>query len=159
MCVSFDGTSSRPGSPIYNSSRSITYRLPDHPSPSTMAPPFPVQNSASQVSLPPGGYRSRLNSGVSLSSIANAMRKRKPPLQNYPVLPKNYTRVYGPYTLSLNTDHEASSGLPIFSSGAVISGSLEVSKISKMLHSIRIMVTIPAAVPTCGGSATDNSHR
>jgi len=74
------------------------------------------------------------------------MRKRKSPLQNYPMLSKSYTKVYGPCTLSLNADHEAGSGLPIFSNGAVISGSLEMSKISKMLQSIRIMVIIPTGV-------------
>lgn len=143
----------------------MAYRLPARPSlllekgpqqnhlpPSVMAAPFPVQNSTSQVSLPPGGRRPTLKSKVSISSITNAMLRRKPPYQNYPAHPKNYTKAYGPCTLSLNADHEASSGLPIFSNGTVISGSLEISKISKMLHSIQIMVTIPTRATTYEGS-------
>lgn len=75
------------------------------------------------------------------------MRKRDFPHHSYTTLPKNYTKAYGPCTLSLNADHEAGSGLPIFSNGAVISGSLEISKISKLLQSIQIMVRIQTGVP------------
>lgn len=124
-----------------------------------MVAPFLARNSASQVSLPPGDNHPKLNPKVSIASIANAMRKRKLPHQNFPALPKNYTKAYGPCTLSLNADHEASSGLPIYSNGAVISGSLEISKISKMLQSIQIMVTIPTGLPACEGTVADHSHR
>ena len=158
-----DGTFSNSGSLKYNSSRAVCYYLPDrpplllekgrqqtHPPPSTMVTPFLVQNSASQVSLPPGDFHSGLKSKISISSIANAMRKRKIPTQTYPVHPKSFMKSDGPCTLSLNADHEASSGLPMFSSGAVISGSLELSKISRLLHSIQITVIIPTGVPACG---------
>ena len=106
-----------------------------------------AQSSDSQVSLPPGERRPRLRSKVSLSSIANAMRRRKASPQSFhPANPQNYTKGYGPFTLSLNADHEDSSGLPVFANGAVISGSLEISKIAKLLQSIQIMVSIPVGV-------------
>ena len=109
-----------------------------------MVVPSAVRTSGSQVSLPPGDYHPKLKSKVSISSIANAIYKRKSTQQNYPTRPQNYTKGYGPFTLSLNADHEAGSGLPMFSNGAVMSGSLEISKVSKLLQSIQIMVTIPA---------------
>lgn len=120
-----------------------------------MVAPFLVQNSASQVSLPPGDYRPTLKSRISISSISNAMRGKKFPHENLPEHPKKYTKAYGPCTLSLNADHEASSGLPIFSNGTVISGSLEISKITKMLQSIQIMVIILTGVSACGRTAAD----
>ncbi|KAF9643589.1 hypothetical protein BDM02DRAFT_3132325 [Thelephora ganbajun] len=121
-----------------------------------MVAPFLVHNSASQVSLPYGDCP-KLKSKVSMSSIASAMRMRKFPLQGYPAHPKNYTKVYGPCTLSLNADHEASSGLPIFTNGAVISGSLEMSKISKMLQSVQMMVTGRITIQDLGGAGTEES--
>lgn len=106
-----------------------------------MVAPFLLQNNtSSHISLPAGDFQHKLKSKVSISSIANALRKKEFLHQSYPSLPKNYTKAYGPCTLSLNADHEASSGLPVFSNGAVISGSLEISRISKMLQSIQIMV-------------------
>jgi len=116
-----------------------------------MVAPFLVQNSASQVSLPPGNHHPKLKTRVSLSSIANTIRRRKSHHQNRPARPKSYTKANGPCTLSLYADHEASSGLPTFSSGAVISGSLEISKVSKTLQSIQMMVTIPTGISVCGG--------
>lgn len=110
-----------------------------------MVAPSLVQASASQVSLPLSAYHTKLKHKVSISSIANTVRKRKFPNKDHPPHPHishNYTKEYGPLTLSLNADHEASSGLPTFSNGAMISGSLEISKIAKWLHSIQIMVTI-----------------
>ena len=107
-----------------------------------MVAPFLVQNSVSQVSLSPGEHRPSMKSKVSLYSIANALRKKCPP-ESGPTHPTNYTKAYGPCTLFLDAGHEADSGLPIFSNGAVISGSLEISKISKHLQSIQIMVIIP----------------
>jgi hypothetical protein len=115
-----------------------------------MVAPFLLQDPASQVSLPPGDRRYKLKPKVSISSIANAMRKKDFRHQSYPALPENYMKAYGPCTLTLNADHEAGSGLPIFSSGAVISGSLELSRISKLLHSIQLMVSITAGVLRCG---------
>lgn len=108
--------------------------------------PSLVQASGSQASLPPGSYQPGIKSKVSLSSFTNAIRKRKFPHQSYPARPQNYTKAYGPFTLSLNADHEASSGLPVFTNGAVMSGFLEISKVSKQLQSIQIMVTIPTRV-------------
>lgn len=153
-------------SPIYNPSRSVTYRLPDRPPPPlerrprqnspfpTMVAPFLLQNPSSQVSLPPGDSLPKLKSKVSISSLANAMRKKGFPHQSYPPLTKNYTKVYGPCNLSLNAEHEASSGLPVFSSGGVISGSLEISKISKALQSIQLMVTGKIIIQDLGGACT-----
>ena len=139
---------------LYNLSTAIAYRLPDRPPPSlppspphhhsTMVAPFLLHNSVSQVSLAPSNRG--LKSKVSLSALANAMRKGEFPHHSYTNLPKNYTKSYGPCTLSLNADHEACSGLPIFSNGAVISGSLEISKISKLLQSIQMMVRMPTGV-------------
>lgn len=105
-----------------------------------MVAPFLLQKSHSLVSLPTAGNDQGVKSKISISTIANAMRKKEFPHHSYTTLPKNYTKAYGPCTLSLNADHEASSGLPIFTNGAVISGSLEISKISKLLQSIQIMV-------------------
>ena len=106
-----------------------------------------AQGANSQVSLPPGEHRPRLRSKVSLSSITNSLLRRKPSVSHHhfplPPHPQNYTKGYGPFTLSLNADHEASSGLPVFTNGAVINGSLEISKIAKLLQSIQIMVSIP----------------
>ena len=171
-----------PGSKfLYNHSRAIAYRLPRPPassawettsaaplpfppSPSTiMVAPFLLQNS-SQVSLPPGDGNHAMKSKVSLSTLANAMRKGEFPHHSYTSLPKNYTKSYGPCTLSLNADHEASSGLPIFSNGAVISGSLEISKISKLLQSIQMMVRMPTSVwdrlsPSLTGDREDHYSR
>ena len=155
----FVGVNSRAGSLIYNSSQVVACCLPtrpplllgkgphqSYPPPSAMVAPFLAQNLASQVSLPPGDHHPKLKSRVSIPSITNAMRRRKFPHQNLPAHPKNYTKAYGPCTLSLNADHEASSGLPIFSNGTVISGTLEISKVSKMLQLVQIMVSIPAGV-------------
>jgi len=102
-----------------------------------------AQSPVSQVPPPPGEHHPRLRSKVSLSSIANAMRKRKlSSPQDFPVPhPQHYTKGYGPFTLSLNADHEASSGLPVFTNGSVISGSLEISKIAKLLQSIQVVVS------------------
>ncbi|KAF9783382.1 hypothetical protein BJ322DRAFT_1110263 [Thelephora terrestris] len=122
-----------------------------------MVAPFLLQNTSSQLSLPPGDSHHKLKSKVSISSLANAMRKKEFLHQSYPALPKHYTKAYGQCTLSLNTDHEASSGLPVFSNGAVISGSLEISRISKMLQSIQIMVTGRIIVQDLGGAGTGES--
>ena len=124
-----------------------------------MVAPFLLQRSASQVSLPPTEHHTGLKSKVSLSSLAKAMRKKEFLHQSYPALPKSYTKAYGPCTLTLNAAHEASSGLPIFSNGGVISGSLEISKISKMLHSIQIMVTIPTRASASVRPSLTSSHR
>lgn len=125
-----------------------------------MAFPSLVQGSGSHVSLPPSSYHPKLKSKVSISSITNAfMRKRKLSHQSYPARPQNYTKEYGPFTLSLNADHEASSGLPMFTNGSVISGSLEISKVSKLLQSIQIMASVPTGVPGCVGTSTNASHR
>lgn len=116
-----------------------------------MVTPSLAQNSASHVSLPPGDFRPSLKSKVSISSVANAVFRRKLRYQDRLAHPKIFTKGHGPCTLTLNADYEAGSGLPIFCSGAVMSGSLEISKVSKTLHSIQIMVTIPAGAPVCAG--------
>jgi hypothetical protein len=124
-----------------------------------MVAPFLVQNSASQITLPLGDYHPNLKSMISMTSITNAIRRRKNSHQNLPVYPQNYTKAHGHCILSLNAEHEASSGLPVFSSGSVISGSLEISKVSKMLESIQIMVNVSAGTPVCGGPRLILFHR
>ena len=164
------GPVAHPGSLIYNPSRIICYYLPrlpaspsregtsvDPSSPllSTMTAPFFVQNSVSQVSLPSGDHHPKLKSKVSIPSIVNTVRATGSLHQNRPAHLKNYTKAYGPCTLFLNADQEASSGLPIFSNGAVVSGSLEISEISKVLKSIRIIVSVPTGAPAFRGTVTD----
>lgn len=121
-------------------------------------PPL-AQNPASHVSLPPGDFRPRLKSKVSISSVANAVFKRKLRQQDLPVHPRIFTKGHGPCTLTLNADHEANSGLPFFSNGAVVSGSLEISKVSKSLQSIQIMVTIPVRAPASVETRTNPFRR
>jgi len=111
---------------------------------------FLVQNSASQASLSPGDHHPALKSKISIYSVANAMRKKKSP-QSSPTHFKNYMKAHGPCTLSLDADHEADSGHPVFFNGSVLSGSLEISKISKVLHSIEIMVVIATGAPAVRG--------
>ena len=124
-----------------------------------MVTPSLALNSASHVSLPPGDFRPSLKSKISISSVANAVFKRKLRHQDLPPHPKIFTKGHGPCTLTLNADHEASSGLPIFSNGAVISGSLEISKVSKILQSIQIMVTIPIGAPPSMETETNPFRR
>jgi hypothetical protein len=170
--ASSKGQPTCPSSHIYNPPRAIGYRLPvrpplllgsgphqSPPPPYTMVTPSFAQNSASRVSLPPGDFRPSLKSKVSISSVANAVFRRKLRSQDHPAHPKIFTKGNGPCMLTLNADHESSSGLPIFPNGAVISGSLEISKVSKILHSIQIMVTIPVGTPASVEAKTNRFHR